>query len=137
MDYIKAIMQQEEGLKKRDVKLLIGALKIIPMLLALLETANTALYYFDLHYPVLSFIGGTSFIPLLFIYVSSWVYRFCAYHRMFIYYIALLHIINIIDYTIGIPIGIYWMLGIHAIIVSVFLFLILYLYKKERLCYKR
>lgn len=129
-------MAAAANLTKHSFKLLVGTLKIIPMLLAICETLNTALYYLDIYLPVLSFIGGTSFIPLIFIYISSWVYHFCAYHRMFIYYVAILHLINIVDYTIGIPIGYYAMLAFHSMIASVFLFTTLYLYRKEKLCYK-
>lgn len=55
---------------------------------------------------------------------------------MFIYYVAVLHIVNIIDYTIGIPVGYYAMLAFHSIVAAVFLFAILYLYRKEKLCYR-
>ena len=129
-------MAAEVSLTKHSIKLLVGTLKIIPMLLAVCETFNTVLYYLDINAPVLSFIGGTSFIPLIFIYLSSWVYHFCVYHRMFIYYVAVMHLINIIDYTIGIPIGYYAMLAFHSILISVFLFVTLYLYRKEKLCYR-
>jgi len=128
-------MAAEESLNKRSVKILIGTLKIIPMLLAICEAFNSVLYFMDIEAPALSFIGGTSFIPLVFIYIASLVFRFCVYHRMFIYYVATIHLLNIIDYTIGLPISNESILSIHVFITALFLFLILHLYRREKLCW--
>ena len=127
-------MAKVEGLNKTLVKVLIYVLRVIPMILAVCEAVNSGLYFFGIEAPVLSFIGGTSFIPLIFIYIASWVFGFCTYHRMFLYYIFILHVINIIDYTIGIPISNCAMLSVHSVITAVFLFLVLYFKKKESCC---
>ena len=37
-------------------------------------------------------------------YLSATVFRFCLYHKMFLHYILVTDIINIIDYYVGIPI---------------------------------
>ena len=128
-------MAAEESLNKRSVKILIGTLKIIPMLLAICEAFNSVLYFMGIEAPALSFIGGTSFIPLVFIYIASLVFRFCVYHRMFIYYVATIHLLNIVDYTIGLPISNESILSIHVFITALFLFLILHLYRREKLCW--
>lgn len=130
-------MKTEEHLSKKNVVILIRFLKIVPMLLAICESINSVLYFLNIDIPALSYIGGISFIPLLFIYISSWTYKFCSYHRMFLYYVAVINIINIIDFTYNIPISNLSMLSIHAAITAIFLFIILYLYRKEKLCYKQ
>ena len=129
-------MAKEERLSKASVKVLVSILRIIPMILASCEALNSVLYFLGFEVPELSFIGGTSFIPLLFIYLSSWVFGFCTYHRMFLYYIFVVHIINVIDYTVGIPASNMTMLSIHAFVTLIFLFLVLYFRNKERLCRK-
>ena len=79
-------------------------LKMIPILLALCCLCNSILSYFNLDVCILSYVGGISVIPLIFLYLASYMFRFCEYHRMFLHYIVITWIINIIDYYIGIPI---------------------------------
>ena len=113
-------------------KLLLITLKGIPMLLALLCFLNTALSYFGIDLVVLSYIGGVSVLPLTFLYISSYAFRFCEYHRMFLHYVTINWILNIYDYYIGIPLSDRNLLAMYLIITCVFLFVILYLYLKSR-----
>ena len=106
------------------------------MLLALCEFLNTCFGFFGIDIPWFSYIGGISLIPLLFIYLASWVFGFCVYHRLFLYYTFVVNIVNIIDYTIGIPVSTYALLGIHSIILGVFITLILIYYRREQVCEK-
>jgi len=110
---------------------MLGVLKVIPMLLALFSVINMLLDFAGIDNFILSLIGGISFLPLLFIYISSFVFRFCIYHRMFLYYVVVNNIITYIDYYIGIPVGNKTLLMIHLIIIGLFLFLILYFYYKR------
>ena len=113
-------------------KLEILFLKIIPMVLAGCFLANTILSYFGIETEVLSYIAGIGILPLLFIYLSSFVFKFCVYHRMFIYYIFTNNVICFIDDKYGIPISCRSYLVLHLIISAIFLFIILYL--KFKLC---
>lgn len=113
-------------------KLEILFLKIIPMVLAGCFLANTILSYFGIETEVLSYIAGIGILPLLFIYLSSFVFKFCIYHRMFIYYIFTNNIICFIDDKYGIPISCRNYLVLHLIAAAIFLFIILYL--KFKLC---
>ena len=36
---------------------------------------------------MLSYVGGISVISLIFLYLTSYMFRFCKYHRMFLHYI--------------------------------------------------
>ena len=113
-------------------KLLLVTLKVIPMLLALVCLLNTLLSYFGIDLVILSYIGGVSALPLIFLYLSSYAFRFCEYHRMFLHYVTLNWAINIYDYYIGIPLSDRNMLALYLIITCIFLFVILYLYLKSR-----
>lgn len=97
------------------------------MLFAGLSLLNTILSYFDINAFILSYIGSVSILTLLFMYLSSVVFKFCAYHRMFIHYTTVNWVINIIDYYIGIPISDWSMFILYMGITGLFLFLILYL----------
>ena len=105
-------------------------LKIIPILLAGIHLTNTVLSYYGIDVVVLSYIGSVSLIPLIFIYISSYVFKFCEHHRMFLHYIVINNAINIYDYYIGIPITARELLAIHFIIAGICLIIILYLYVK-------
>jgi hypothetical protein len=113
-------------------KVLILFIKIIPMVLALLAVINTIASYFYIDLPILSYIGGVSILSLSFFYISSYVFRFCKYHRMFLHYITLNWILNIWDYYWGIPVSDKGLFLIYMAITGVFLFVILYLYLKSR-----
>lgn len=118
-------------MKKDLYKIEIWLLKMIPMIIAALYLLNTVLSYFHIELLVLSLIGGMSLLPLLFLYISSFVFGFCLYHRMFIYYIAVNDIVSYADYLSGgLPVSDRDYLFIHIIITGIFLFIILYLKKK-------
>lgn len=132
-------MVQEEKLKSQNLKpnknlykLELMLLKILPMLIALIHLCNIIFSYFSIDLPILSYVGGISFIPLIFMYLSSYVFQFCEYHRMFLHYIVIDNLICIYDLYIGIPIEDLKMLKIHISILGICLFIILYLYKRNK-----
>lgn len=106
-------------------------LKVLPMLLAAIYLVNTVLSYYDIIIPALSYIGGLSFIPLVFMYVSSYVFRFCSYHKMFLHYIVVNDSVNIVDYYYTLPISDWELFVMQMSIAGVSLFIILYLYVKH------
>ena len=75
--------------------------KVIPMIYALLSLLNTTLSYFSIDVVILSYIGSVSLVTLLFLYVTSYVFKFCEYHRMFIHYTTVTWILNIIDLNVN------------------------------------
>lgn len=101
------------------------------MVIALAYLVNTVSSYFEVDIPILSSIAGMSLIPLAFMYVSSYVFKFCEYHRMFLHYIAISDIINIYDWYIGIDTSNRNLFIIHVIIAGISSFIILYLYVKN------
>lgn len=124
---------EENSLRNKDLyKIELYLLKVMPMLLAAIYLINTVLSYYDIVLPALSYIGGLSFIPLLFMYISSYVFRFCSYHRMFLHYIVINDLINLIDYYYTLPISDWELLILHMSVAGISLFIILYLYVKSR-----
>ena len=63
-------------------KVTVIVLKILPMLLAFITLLNSILSYFNIDLVILSYIGGVSLITILFIYVASYIFKFCEYHRI-------------------------------------------------------
>lgn len=127
-------MAAEENLNKIMYKLLLLVIKGIPVVTAIIYILNTALSYYYIDIPIFSSIAGMSALTWLFIYVSEWVFRFCIYHRMFMYYILETDIINAIDYNYKLPIDILEFLMIFNVILGIILLLILGIHVK---CNKR
>ena len=95
----------ENSRNRRLYKIEIYLLKILPALIACIYLLNITLSYFCIEVKALNYIGHLSIIPMIFIFVSSYVFKFCEYHRMFLHYVVITWIINTIDYYIGIPIN--------------------------------
>lgn len=109
-------------------KALLIFLKVIPMMLALTALLNTLFSYFDIEAEYLSYIAALLIIA--FLYVASYVFQFCNYHRMFLHYFVVTLVMNIIDYYWGIPISDKGLFILYMAITGIFLFIILFLYMK-------
>lgn len=101
------------------------------MTVALAYLLNAILSYFYIDITIFSHIFGVSLLPLIFMYISSYVFKFCSYHRMFLHYILIIDLLNIYDWYIGINISNRMLLLIHLILSGITLFIILYLYVKS------
>ena len=107
-------------------KLLLLVLKYIPTVIALCYMLNTILYI-----EPLSNIAGVSLLTWIFLYLASVVFEFCSYHRMFLWYILIDDILNIVDYYWNIPISTDNLIRIHNILAGITLFIVLILYVKS------
>ena len=126
-------MAVEENLNNKYLyKLFILVLKFIPSIIAMIHLLSTILSYFSIDLVILSYIGSISLLPLLFMYLASYVFKFCSYHRMFLHYSVIINSLNIYDYYIGIPITNMEIIMVHIIISIIFSFIITYLYLKEQ-----
>ena len=131
---VKNTVVAERYPERRVYKLLIGTLKIIPMVLAITTMTGTLFSFFNINPSVLSFMGSVSLFPLIFLYLASYAFRFCIYHRMFLHYIVANNILVYADYLFGIPVSNISLFMIHSVIIGLFLFLVLYFYKREKCC---
>lgn len=107
-------------------KVLLIVLKYIPIVIAICYILNIIFYI-----EPLSNIAGVSLLTWIFLYLSSIVFKFCIYHRMFLWYILIDDIFNIIDYYLQLPIDTDVILRIHNILIGVTLFAILIVYVKH------
>lgn len=125
-------MAAEASLNKPLYKIELYLLKVIPMIMAALHLASTTLFYFGIDPEILSYLGGVSFLTLGFLYLSSYVFKFCGYHRMFLHYVVVINLISIYDTYVGIPVTDGALFIINTSIAGIFLFIILYLKKREQ-----
>lgn len=125
-------MVKGESLRNKSLyKTLLILLKYIPIIIALFYIVNTLGALFGIDLPVLNNIAGMSLLTWVFMYLAALVFKFCIYHRMFLYYILVTDIINIINYYIGIPVDSYGIVMIHSVVIGILLFIILYFYVKH------
>lgn len=110
---------------KRLYKFELILLKFIPFILAIACLLNTILSYFGIDLLILTYLCGISFFTLLFLFVSSYVFKFCLYHRLPLYYVVVNNLLAIYDYHIGIPLNDKHLLILYLIIAWVFYILIL------------
>lgn len=101
------------------------------MVIALCYVLNTVTAILGIYIEPLSNIAGMSLLTWIFLYIATYVFRFCMYHRMFLWYILVDDLLNIADYYYELPIETGNLLMIHNSIIGVFLFIILYLYVKS------
>ena len=118
-------MTQEERLNKSLHKLVLFSVKIIPMVICGIYLLNTVLSYFNIDFEGFSYI--VQFLFIGFLYAASYAFKFCAWHRMFIHYILIILILNIIDYHWGIPLSDRAMFTGYLGITTVFMFITAYL----------
>ena len=116
----------EKSRRSNLQKLLLLVLKYIPMVIALCYMLNTMLYI-----ELLSNIAGVSLLTWIFLYLASIVFEFCSYQRMFLWYILIDDILNIVDYYWNIPISTDNLIRIHNILAGITLFIVLILYVKS------
>lgn len=117
-------------MNKRMYKLELLCVKYVPIIIAAIVLLNVILARFDVYVDELNYIAGTSFLTLIPMYISSIVYKFCKYRRMFIHYILTHKIVATIDMYIGIPLEDGMLLLLYLIIAGIFAFLALYLHQK-------
>ena len=123
------VINMEEKLSLKLVKLFRIYLKLIPMILAILYFVNTIISYFGIQIKLIahSFV----FLCISFIYLASYVLRFCEYHRMFLHYVVALYLLKCYDYYVGIPLNDFNLFIMYSCITFIALIVTLYLRLKR------
>lgn len=129
-------MRNENNLKSKALyKITLYVLKILPMIMAFSYLIMFVLANTIESFVIVPHIAGTVVAPLAFVYLTSYVFRFCAFHRLFIHYYAFVELLNVTDYYIRIPISDAAITFIHDSVTIVFLVLavVMYIYKYKKI----
>ena len=120
------VVEKSKNINKRLYKLELILIKTIPFVISLAYIVNTILSYFEIEVELFSILCGMSVLPFIFLLISSFVFKFCIYHRTMIYYIGISELLSWIDYKCNIPISdnIYFVM--MFIIFGIFLLLTIY-----------
>ena len=83
---------------KRKHKLLIFVLKILPAIMAGSYVIEMISIFLGFGAQVLVNFIGMIVAPILFMYLASYVFKFCEYHRIFIHYVLILEILTTVKW---------------------------------------
>ena len=125
----------EERLQNSLYKIELHWIKIIPIVIAVLSFSDTVLSYLGYEGNSISYI--IALLVWLFLYLSSFVFKFCRWHRMFLYYILVEGIINWYDYEFIIPLSLRPMIAIQLCLAVIFISVGLYFHRHDKLPCKR
>ena len=81
-------------------KLLLLYLKYLPSIIAILYLLGSIFTHYGIFAIWLSGICYISFLPLIFMILTSFVFKFCIWHRLPLYYVGTCNILNFIIYSI-------------------------------------
>lgn len=108
-------------IRKDQYKTMLLCLKIIPAFMAFSYLMNTTCAFLGVPWQVLTHYLGLFVAPMFYLYISSYVFNFCGYHRWYIYYMVVIEFLNITDWYWGIPVSNDAICIIHFIITGIFL----------------
>lgn len=130
----KKDMARVENLSKVRYKILLLLIKYIPSISMLGYIMSSFLSFIGYNTEIFSYFGGLSLLSWLYMLLSSFVFKFCIFHRLPLYYMIVIDSLNIYDYYKGIPLDNFKLLMLHAIITGITILLIIYFYAK---CHKK
>lgn len=131
------MVKEANSVNKLLYQLFLIILKVIPYIIALAYAIYTLFSFYDIELIFIGYLCNCSIFTWIFIYISSFLFKYCIYHRIPLYYIVISDLINIIDTTIGIPVSTYNLLIIHYGIIGIFILLYIYLRLKYAKSFRR
>ena len=120
----------EAKLRNSLYKIELHWIKIIPIVLCALSFTDTILSYFEIEGSIISYLNAL--LVWLFLYLSSFVFQFCRWHRIFLYYLLVEGCINCYDYEIGIPLGLKDMIVVQLALIMIFVSIGLYFHQHDK-----
>lgn len=96
-------MEQTTLHSKSVYRITVKLLKLLPMVMVVSYFLMLFLFYTADRYIVIPHVLGTVIAPLVFIYLISYVFRYCTFHRMFIHYYAFIQLLNVIGHYHWLP----------------------------------
>jgi hypothetical protein len=125
----REIMVAEGKLGNKTLyKIEIKLIRILPSLLALFLFIQSIFSAMNINLKFLSLLVETSYVSILFIYITSYVFKFCSCHRIFLHYIVINNLFNILNNCNILHFNKEELFVIHILLFSVFLLITLYLY---------
>ena len=103
----------ESNINKNLYKTFLILVKYIPITLALIFLSQNVLVYIEVITPILLYLGGSSLIFIVLLYILSWVFRFCYLYRIPLHYVTIGNVVGILDKWFIFPLSNIGMLRIY------------------------
>lgn len=114
------VQKKEEKLKSKSLyKILLLTIKYSPILILVVQISYSILAYFRINNEWLSYIGSASAINIVYLYIASYVFRFCYLYRLSLHSIVLTNLLALYDTLVGIPISDLNMLRVYLVILLI------------------
>lgn len=117
-------------MEKLTHKLTLICVKYIPILVAMIELLGTVLSFLNIGTILLAYLFGSSVVTLIPMYIMSYAFKFCKYHRMVLNYIVANKLIFMLDYLFVIPLSATGFIAATITLAGIFLALTIYNYLK-------
>lgn len=120
------------NIDKNLYKIFLALVKYIPITIALIFTTHQILMYLKILNPILMYIGGTSFVFIVLLYILSFVFKFCSLYRIPLHYVTIGNTIGVLDSVLKFPISNLGMFRLYFILFGIMLIIYIWLMYKNR-----
>ena len=123
------------SLKSKELyKATLALLKRLPMIMAFSYLMMLFCFNFIPEYVIIPHILGTIVPMMTFLYITSYVFKFCAFHRLFIHYYVFIDILNVTDHYFCnyLNEGVVTFLHDSGTIIFLITALVMYIYKYKK-----
>ena len=126
--------QKVARLKQSRYRLFHVSLRLLPFILGVGCFLSTLFQYYYIQEIVTTELRFVGLIPILFLILTSRLFNYCEYHRVFLYYVAINEIANLVNYYTEPNITDDMFIRLHVILfaLTIILTTILYLYAKHK-----
>lgn len=122
-------MEMEEKLiSQRKNKRFLLEIKYIMHFLGINYIIYTLFQFIGIDLWPINYIATVSILTGYVLYKISKKFHFCYVHRLPLYYILVNQVLTIIDYYIGIPISVFYLLMVHLLLIALLIFGYTYYY---------
>lgn len=128
-------MEKEENVKQSNIKYksFLIITKYFPHISAFMYVIYTLLQFAGIDPIILGYLLDYSLIPWLYMYLTSYIFRYCYVHRLPLYYILINEILTITDYYVGIPLNNFSLLLLHLLFIALLIYGYSFYYIKYKL----
>lgn len=120
------------NISKELYKILLILVKYIPITLSIIFVLQNVFVYMNVANPILLYLGGSSYIFIILLYLLSYVFQFCYLYRIPLHYVTISNTIGMLDNVFKFSISNLGMLRIYFILFGITLIAYVWLMYKNR-----
>ena len=122
----------EEKLRRKDKYInFLLILKYIPHMTAIFYIIYTIFQLVDVDLIWFGYFFHASYMSLGFMYLTSYIFKYCYVHRLPLHYISINELLSTIDYYIGIPVDDIQLILVHICLIGFLIFGYTFYYVKS------